>query len=404
MSAIDFKIEKSLEKSLGRVGILDTPHGEILTPAFMPVATKGTLKALEPRQIEESGIQVMIANAYHLYHTPGDKIVAEAGGLHKFMNWNKPLLTDSGGFQVFSLGAAFNKQISKVAEEEEREEAISVYDEEVSSQHGRLAVVDEEGVTFTSHIDGSLHRFTPERSIEIQHNLGADIMFSFDDFVPTMAKEEDHIDSMRRTHVWAPRALKAHRQNTDAQKKQALFGIIQGGRFEHLRKQSAKEIGSHNFDGFGIGGSFTKKDMDTALRWAVEELPEEKPRHILGIGEPIDLFIGVENGADLFDCVAPTRMARNGTVYTSHGRINLSNEKFINDHTPIDPSIENYTSKYYTRAYLAHLFRSQEMLGATLASMHNIYFLNNLMQNIRQSILDNTYSVFKDNFVREYYA
>jgi len=403
MSSIGFSIDKKLKDTLGRVGVLATKHGEIKTPAFVPVATKGTLKALEPKQIEEAGIQVMIANGYHLYLNPGDKIIKEAGGLHSFMNWNKPLLTDSGGFQVFSLGAAFNKQVSKVAEEEEREESISVYDEEVSSQHGRLAIVDDEGVTFTSHVDGSLHRFTPERSIEIQHNIGADIMFAFDDFVPTMAKEQDHIDSMRRTHIWAERSLKAHRQNTGAQQSQALFGIIQGGRFEHLRKQSAKEIGSHNFDGFGIGGSFTKKDMATALRWAVEELPEDKPRHVLGIGEPMDLFVGVENGGDLFDCVAPTRMARNGTVYTSAGRINLFNEKYISDFTSIDSSIESYTSKTYTKAYLSHLFRSQEMLGSTLASIHNIYFLNKLLCDIRQSILDDTYPKFKKSFLEKYY-
>lgn len=388
---MNFSIQKKIKGSLGRAGILETKHGVIETPAFVAVGTKGTLKAITPEQIKETGVSVVLANTYHLFLQPGDEIIRDAGGLNSFMNYEGPTMTDSGGFQVFSLGAGFGKDITKFTTKSE-EESLSIYDEGIRSQHGQLAVVDEEGVSFTSHIDGSLHRFTPERSIEIQHNIGADMIFAFDECTAADASHEYQREAMNRTHKWAERSLKAHRQ---ALSKQSLFGIVQGGRFEDLRKESAKTIGDMNFDGYGIGGSFSKEDIGTAVKWVNELLPEEKPRHLLGIGEPLDLFLGVENGADLFDCVAPTRLARNGTLYTPNGKINLLNQKYIRDFTPFGN---------YTYAYMSHLFRAHEMLGATIASIHNVKFISDLVKDIRKSILDERFFEFKEEFLEKYYV
>lgn len=388
---MEFEIQKKLKNSMGRAGKIQTPHGVIETPAFVAVATKGTLKAITPEQIEETGVQVVLSNTYHLYLQPGDEIVRDAGGLNKFMNYSGPTMTDSGGFQVFSLGAGFDKSVSKFTSKSE-EESIAVYDEGIRSQHGQLAIVDEEGVSFTSHIDGALHRFTPERSIEIQHNIGADMIFAFDECTSADAPHEYQKEAMDRTHRWADRSLKAHRQGLS---KQAIFGIVQGGRYEDLRKESAEIIGEMNFDGYGIGGSFSKEDMGTAVKWVNEILPPEKPKHLLGIGEPLDLFLGIENGADLFDCVAPTRLGRNGTIYTPHGKVNLLNQKYIRDFTPFGE---------YTYAYMSHLFRAKEMLGSTLASIHNVKFISNLVKDIRQSILDDNFYEFKEEFLKKYYV
>src|ERR1035437_4619219 len=337
MSAITFKIEKRTSTGGARAGILTTPHGVIHTPAFTPVGTKANVKGILPDQLKALGAEVVLANTYHLYLQPGEKIVEAAGGLAKFMSWQGPTITDSGGFQVFSLGAAFNKTVSKfIKEDAPHEEAVAVYDEDVASQHGQLAIIDDEGVSFTSHIDGSLHRFTPERSVEIQHALGADIFFAFDECTSPTEPYEYQKEAMERTHRWAERSLKAHRQNIDANKKQALFGIIQGGRHEDLRKESAREIASLGFDGIGIGGSFSKEDMRGALAAAVGELPEELPRHFLGIGEPGDILEGIASGMDLFDCVAATRIGRHGSIYTKHGIIHLKGEKYRTDFTPLD--------------------------------------------------------------------
>lgn len=394
MSAISFQIEARARRGRVRAGVLETPHGDIHTPAFVPVGTKAGVKGVLPNTLRELGAEVVLANTYHLYLQPGEKVVREAGGLAKFMNWNKPTMTDSGGFQVFSLGAGFGKKLSKVSARS------NLVETEISeSQHGRLAKVDEEGVSFTSHIDGSSHRFTPERSVEIQHALGADIFFAFDECTSPTAEYAYQREAMERTHRWAERSLKTHRQNADARENQGIFGIVQGGRHEDLRRESARAIAGMGFDGFGIGGSFSKEDMKGALQAAVSELPEELPRHFLGIGEPGDLLEGIAEGMDLFDCVAPTRLGRHGSIYTKHGLIHLTNEKYRNDFTPLET--ESLTG--FMRAYVSHLLRAGEMLGPIIASMHNLKFILNLVAGARQAILDGRFDEYRDEFVGNFY-
>ncbi|MEK7118404.1 MAG: tRNA guanosine(34) transglycosylase Tgt [Patescibacteria group bacterium] len=398
--------------ALGRAGVIHTMHGNIETPAFIVVGTKATVKALTPEQVKDLGAQAVLANTYHLYLQPGDELVRDAGGLGKFMHWDGPTFTDSGGFQVFSLGAAFGKSIGKVAKEEkakERKEGtvppkdknLLPNDGDTSSNHAQPAKVDDEGVTFRSHIDGSSHRLTPERSIQIQHNLGADILFAFDECTSPQDPYEKQKASLDRTHQWAHRSLAEHeRLNVQGR---SLYGVVQGGIFQDLREKSARTIGAMDFDGFGIGGSFTKEDIGMAVRWVNTILPEEKPRHLLGIGEPTDLFLGIENGVDTFDCVAPTRMGRNGGLYTSSGRIAITNARFTKDLEPIEKNCGCYTCKNFTRAYLAHLFRAEEMLGATLASIHNLHFIVNLVNKIRQSILDGSFDECKVELLGRYH-
>jgi queuine tRNA-ribosyltransferase len=419
----------TIQKKVGRMraGILVTPHGIIETPAFVTVGTKATVKALTPEQVASLGAQVVLANTYHLYLEPGDEIVRDGGGLGKFMNWSAPTMTDSGGFQVFSLGAAFDangtgrKGVSKIAERgaEPVSKTSDKNPSETTSVHEALAKIDEDGVSFKSVIDGSAHRFTPERSMEIQHNIGADMFFAFDECTSPHAPYEYQREAMDRTHRWAERSLGYHQKNvkkdSEGAPTQALFGIVQGGRHEDLRKESAKIIGQMKvggadgigFDGFGIGGSFDKEDMYTVVGWVNDILPEGKPRHLLGIGEPADLFGGIENGADLFDCVAPTRLARTGTLYGAHGRININNAKFRKDFGPIATGPDGktctcYACAHYTAAYLSHLFRANEMEAATLASIHNLHFIVNLVKMIRQSIIDDTFSKFKADFLKNY--
>jgi len=434
---MDFKIEKKLEGCLGRAGILYTPHGVIKTPSFVPVGTKATVKAVTEEQLKNLQAQVVLANTYHLYLQPGDDLIKEAGGLHKFMNWEGPLMTDSGGFQVFSLGVAYGKELSKV---------VSITDpsllipERSSVEDGvpRLATIGNDGVSFRSHIDGSLHYITPEKSIQIQHNLGADIIFAFDECTSPTENTCYQEDALSRTHSWAKRSLAEHkkleqlktgkageyssfsghrRREDDVPDHspeqyspalpQALFGIVQGGRDQELRKKSAKiisemEVDGLAFDGFGIGGSFAKEDMSSSVRWVNEVLPEDKPRHLLGIGEPEDLFMGVENGVDLFDCVGPTRIARNGSMFTKDGKINILNEKFKNDFEPVENDCGCSACQNYTRAYLSHLFRAKEMLGATLATIHNLYFINKLVSDMRQAILEDRFTDLKNSFLKRY--
>ena len=423
-----FQIIKKLEGKLGRVGVIETPHGVINTPAFVTVGTKATVKALTPEQVASLGAQVVLANTYHLYLEPGHEIVNQAGGFAKFMNWPGPTMTDSGGFQVFSLGAAFGRNITKITAETDPNKMLTDITETSKSGRGIMpenfkpAKILEDRVIFRSHIDGSTHEFTPERSIEIQHNLGADMIFAFDECTSPNESIFYQRESLDRTHRWAKKSLEYHLQKSsdinyfkETGERQALFGIIQGGRHEELRKQSAKvlaemkvtvnengvdrEIG---FDGFGIGGSFQKADMETAVQWVNEILPEEKPRHLLGIGEPEDLFMAVENGCDLFDCVAPTRIARTGQVYTKFGKINLRNAEFKNDFNKVDEDCACYTCQNYTRAYLSHLFRSDEMLGATLASNHNLFFIINLVKQMREKMLEGSLEEFKKNFLKDY--
>jgi len=394
MGAISFTINKRLRGKLGRTGVIKTPHGDIQTPAFVVVGTKATIKALSPEQVLSTGAQVALANTYHLYLQPGEDVVAQAGGLHSFMNWSKPIMTDSGGFQVFSLGAAYGTNVTKLAD---------VAGENINTEKigESLATIDEEGVTFKDTISGGLHRFTPERSMEIQHKLGADMFFAFDECTSPQAPEAYQISAMDRTHRWAKRCIDYHTAQENS-KQQALFGVVQGGRHEKLRKESAKILSGMSFEGFGIGGSFTREDIGTAVSWVNEILPEEKPRHLLGIGEPLDLFQGVENGCDTFDCVAPTRIARNGSLYTREGKINILNARFKTDFTPVDSKCRCYTCINYTRAYLAHLFRAKEMFGATLASIHNLAFIVGLVDEIRVSIEEDRFTELKNAFVDNY--
>jgi queuine tRNA-ribosyltransferase len=406
-----FSIDARLPNGRGRAGKITTPHGVIETPAFIPVATKATIKSLTPEMVRDAvGAHAVLSNTYHLYLQPGTEVLKKAGGLHKFMNWSGPTFTDSGGFQAFSLGAAWGKGIGKfqkkeegrgVRDEGEAQEIIGEAregDEEVSPH--AFAKVDDDGVTFKSIIDGSSHRFTPETSIDIQHAIGADLIFAFDECAAPGANYEYQKKAMKRTHEWAELCL-THHKELEAKKgggvaPQGLLGIVQGGRHEDLRRESARVIGAMDFDGFGIGGSFDKGDVATAVGWVCDELPENKPRHLLGIGEPVDLILGMENGADTFDCVAPTRIARNGAAYTSQGRINLFNERFGTDFTPVDPACSCSTCTNYTRAYISHLFRAKEMLAATLLSVHNLHFLVSLAKEGRKAIIDGTFVKWKD--------
>ncbi len=384
---------------LARAGIIHTQHGNIETPAFIAVGTKATVKALTIDDILLTGAQAVLANTYHLYLEPGHELIDKAGGFANFMKWNGPSFTDSGGFQVFSLGQAFGKGVSKVATEEYTE----VFDDSTRDANGQgsLVTIDEDGVTFRSHIDGSKHRFTPELSMDIQHALGADIFFAFDECTSPMAPYEYQEQAVHRTHRWAVRSLEHHRKNNI--KNQMLFGVVQGGRFEDLRRMCAQFLGKMDFDGFGIGGSFTKADIDTAVGWVTSELPEGKPRHLLGIGEPIDIFGAIEHGIDTFDCVAPTRIARNGTLYTTRGKINIKNAHYTQLLESFDPESQSPIAQKYTAAYIAHLFRAHEMLGATLASIHNLYFIINLVAEIRRTMLDGSYMQFKKDFLEKFY-
>ncbi len=431
----NFEIIKKFGR-LGRAGKISTPHGDIETPAYVVVGTKATVKSLTPEMLADIGAQVVLANTYHLYLQPGQELVKKAGGFAKFMNWHGPTMTDSGGFQVFSLGAAFGERVSKVAKGEifvapdfsrssgrpqvnllglnqtlEKSGATAISnnfpDDGGTGNHGKLAQIDEEGVTFKSHLDGSTHRFTPESSMAIQWNLGADMIFAFDECTSPQAKYEYQREAMERTHRWALRSLEAH-EKLDPENVQALFAVVQGGRHQDLRKESAETLANmrteegNAFDGFGIGGSFDKDDIGTAVAWVNESLPEEKPRHLLGIGEPLDILGGVENGCDMFDCVTATRIARNGSLYTKNGKINILNAQFREDFSPIDSDCGCYTCKNYTKAYLAHLFHGKEILANTLASIHNLYFMVNFVKDIRKSIMEDTFEDFKKDFITKY--
>ncbi len=425
MNSIKFNIEKKLNNRLGRAAILETPHGKIETPAFVVVGTKGTVKSVNSEQVRDAGAQVVLANTYHLYLQPGDEAVKKMGGLNKMMNWPGPSMTDSGGFQVFSLGAAYKKGISKVIQI--TDPSLLIPERFDDSDAPRLAKIGQDGVSFTSHLDGSVHYITPEKSIQIQHNLGADMIFAFDECTSPSEDFKYQEEALERTHAWARRCLVKHLQlKVESEKLKvnsssvipvktgiqelhgpALFGIVQGGREESLRKKSAQvisemKVDGKGFDGFGIGGSFAKEDMSTAVKWVNEILPEDKPRHLLGIGEPEDLFMGIENGVDLFDCVLPTRLGRNGTIYTKTGKIHIMNTAFRLDTDPIEKDCECYTCKNYSRAYIAHLFHGKEMLGGTLASIHNIHFIVNLVKKIRQSIFDENFDEFKKDFLGKY--
>jgi queuine tRNA-ribosyltransferase len=383
--------------ALGRTGVIKTPHGNIQTPAFVVVGTKATVKAMLPEQVADVGAQAVLANAYHLYLQPGHELVDRAGGLGKFMNWPGPTFTDSGGFQVLSLGSGFKKTFS-----------MDINDDFVPvPKNKKLAFVGEDGVKFKSHIDGSMHMFTPELSMQIQHSIGADITFAFDELTSLHDSYEYQVESLARTHAWAERSLaeKSRLNKLHPNKPyQALFGVLQGANHQDLREQTAKFLGDLPFDGYGIGGAVEKSRLGEIVTWVNSILPENKPKHLLGLSEPDDIFLGIENGIDTFDCVSPTRVGRNGSAYTYDGRVNIKGAKYREKFEPIIDGCDCYTCKNYTVAYLHHLFKAKEILAFTLLSIHNERFIIKLVDDIRASIEDGSFYELKTEWLKRYYS
>lgn len=399
--SFSFEITSQLKGApLARTGIIKTPHGEIETPAFIVVGTKAAVKAMVPEQVKAVGAQAVLANAYHLYLQPGPDIVKKAGGLGKFMNWPGPTFTDSGGFQVLSLGSGFKKVLAMDSATEE--------DKVIAKTKTRHAFVDNDGVNFKSHLNGSMHRFTPEFSMQVQAALGADITFAFDELTALIDSYDYQVESLRqRTHPWAKRSLaevKRLRQENPEKPYQALFGVIQGAQHKDLRQEAAHFMGGLDFDGYGIGGALEKNQLGEIVEWVNSILPQDKPKHLLGISEPDDIFEAVKQGIDTFDCVSPTRVARNGSAYTYDGRVNIKTAKYKEDFSPIIEDCECYTCKHYTKAYLQHLFRAKESLGGTLLSIHNEYFIIKLVDDIRHSIMDNTFFELEQIWLKRYYS
>lgn len=400
-----FEVEARLDGRAGRTGTITTAHGTIRTPAFVPVGTKATVKAVLPEAMAELGAQALLANAYHLYLQPGDDVVEAAGGLGRFMGWDGPTFTDSGGFQVMSLGSGYRKTLSMDASTD----AADV----IATDKDRLAHVDEEGVTFRSHLDGSSHRFTPEVSMGIQHRLGADIIFAFDELTTLLDSRTYQEEALARTQAWAARCLAEHGRLSAERASRpdpagrpgpgtpALFGVVQGAQHEDLRRRAARdlaglEVDGTRFDGFGIGGAIEKENLATIVGWVTDELPEDRPRHLLGIGEPDDLFAAVEAGADTFDCVGPSRVARSSRVYTADGRENLLVAASRRRFEPIEDGCDCYTCAHYTRAYLHHLFKAKEYVAATLTTIHNERYVVRLVDRMRAAIQDGTFDDLRD--------
>lgn len=384
--SINFQVKKRSGRA--RTGVISTPHGSIQTPAFTPVGTAATVKTLDIHDLERIGAPAVLANTYHLYLRPGAEVVAKAGGLGKFMAWDGPTITDSGGFQVFSLGFGLEHGVSKISnifpDEDIEERRIS---------KPKLMKVDDEGVSFRSHLDGSSHRFTPETSVQLQQKIGADIILAFDECTSPLHDHSYTATALKRTHRWAAQS----RQAWTNRGAQALYGIVQGGAYQDLREQSASYINGLDFPGHAIGGSLgkSKSDMYDILDWTLPLLADTKPRHLLGIGEIGDLFGGVSRGIDTFDCVAPTRMARNGALYigpqsggnpANKFRLNIGSAKYARDWSPVDAECDCWVCQTHTRAYLRHLFNANEMLGMKLATVHNLRFILRLMEQMRQSI------------------
>ena len=365
-------IKYTLEAKDGnaRAGVIETPHGKIETPVFMPVGTQATVKAMTKEELETIHSQIILGNTYHLYLRPGDDLINDFGGLHKFMNWDKPILTDSGGFQVFSLG--------------------------------ELRKIKEEGVHFRSHLNGSKHFLSPEKSIEIQNNLGSDIMMVLDECPPGMSSREYLIPSIERTTRWAKRCIDANK-NKD---RQGLFAIVQGGIYEDLRDKSFAELSQYDddFSGYAVGGLAVgepREDMYRILHYSTPKLPENKPRYLMGVGEPLDMLEAVESGIDMMDCVHPTRIGRHGTVFTKYGRLVIKNQSYYRDDRPLD-ECDCYVCKNYTRAYIRHLFKAEEILGQRLATYHNLHFLIKLMDNARRAIKEGKFKEYKEEFIKNY--
>ncbi len=369
MTPIRYELIKTCKQTGARLGILHTPHGSFETPMFMPVGTLATVKTLSPEELKEMGAGVILSNTYHLWLRPGHEIVKEAGELHSFMNWDRGILTDSGGFQVFSL-----------------------------SEFRRI---EEEGVYFRNHLNGDKLFLSPEKAMEIQNALGSDIMMAFDECPPYPATYEYMKRSVERTSRWAERCLKAHQRPNE----QGLFGIVQGGEFGDLRKQSAQDLVSLDFPGYAVGGLSVgepKEVMNRVLEFTTPLLPANKPRYLMGVGSPDSLIDGAIRGIDMFDCVLPTRIGRNGTVMTSEGRVVIKNAKYARDFTPLDPNCDCYTCRNYTRAYIRHLIKCDETFGIRLTSYHNVYFLIKLMEQVRQAIREDRLGDFREQFFEQY--
>lgn len=363
-----FRVEKSCPRTGARIGLLDTPHGAIQTPVFMPLATQGSVKALDPDDLGHIGATMLLGNAYHLYLRPGPEVVAALGGLHRFMRWEGPILTDSGGFQIFSLG--------------------------------HMRRLNDEGVTFRSHIDGSEHFLTPERVIEIQEALGADIIMVLDECAPYGADPRTLRQAMERTHRWAERCLRRH-----TRRDQALFGIVQGGTLPELRKESVEALRAMDFPGYAIGGLSVgepREQMYAVSKETAAGLPADKPRYLMGVGSPEDLVECVSHGIDMFDCALPTRTARNGGLLTPEGRVNIRNARFRNESGPVDPNCDCYTCRTFSAAYMHHLFRCEELLAYRLATIHNLRFVLRLMEQIRMAIAGGSFAEFREAFRATY--
>jgi queuine tRNA-ribosyltransferase len=402
MKDYSFTITNRLPGTMARAGVLHTPHGDIQTPVFTVGGTQATVKSLTPEMVKDMNGQAILANTYHLMLRPGAEIVEKAGGLAKFMNWDGPTFTDSGGFQVFSLGMAYKKGIDATSHSSKGDTKHAKHSKD------QLAKVDDEGVSFRSHIDGSPLRMTPESSMQLQWQIGADVHMAFDELTSPLADPAYVRTALERTHAWAERCVDEHERQWEAHQKagkpyQSLWPVVQGGRDESLRRESAKFLGTLDVDGFGIGGVFEPGEIPDVVRWVCEELPDEKPRHLLGMGSAVsDLFLGVEYGIDTFDCIAFTRQARNGSIYTAAGKLNIKNAQFKEDFTPLDADCECYTCTNYTRSYIHHLLRAEEILGLTLASIHNEYFVVNLVDRIRESVIDGTFLTFKDGYLARF--
>jgi queuine tRNA-ribosyltransferase len=404
-ASFSFQVTKGLLNGVGRAGLISTPHGQIATPAFIVVGTKATVKAVLPEAVAQVGGQAVLANAYHLYLQPGSDIVDAAGGLGQFMNWPGPTFTDSGGFQVMSQGVGFKKVLAM-------DVADLAASDIVSAEKERMAHVDDDGVTFKSFLNGDLHRFTPEVSMRVQHELGADIMFAFDELTTLVDSRAYQEASVERTHRWAERCLAAHGELTASRfgkPYQALFGVVQGAQYEDLRRRAASglaalEVEGRRFDGYGLGGAIEKRNLGAIVRWCAEELPDDRPRHLLGISEPDDFFAAVEAGADTFDCVNPSRVARNGAIYTASGRYNVVTAANRRAFVPLEDGCDCYTCAHYTRAYLHHLFKAKEMLASTLATIHNERFTVRLVDDIRASIGDGSFAAFRAEFLGRFYS
>lgn len=375
---MSFEIVGTETHTLARLGRLTTAHGEIPTPIFMPVGTQGTVKGMTPEMLYALDAQIILGNTYHLYLRPGHELIRTLGGLHRFMGWERPILTDSGGFQVYSLGD--------------------------------LRKISEEGVTFRSHLDGSLHFLSPEKSIEVQQGLGSDIMMCFDECAPYPASHEYVTQSMQMSMLWASRCKTAHRQAKQESSPlvnpgQQLFGIVQGGMYPDLRAQSVERLQEIGFDGYAIGGLSVgepKAMMLEILEHTAPLLPEESPRYLMGVGTPLDIVRGVAFGVDMFDCVMPTRNARNGSLFTKQGKMVIKQAQYRDDQRPVEADCRCYTCRNFSRAYLRHLFISKEILASILNTIHNLYFYLDLMTRIRKAIADKTFDVFKAQFEREY--